>query len=91
MIQANLNKLNSCAAQLGNLTVDLSSLSDQISSSIGFAAESEKELFQKLQTLSSVDLPELFALSSRLLSAIARDYQRADQNASSLYQGGGQL
>ena len=89
MIQANLNKLRSCAGQLGGLTVELGAASDQIASSRGLSADSEKEFFQQLLVLGKEDLPELISLSSRLLSVICTDLERADQSAAVQYQGGG--
>lgn len=83
MIIIDYKNIDSCIKLLQKLSQVTTSVSDPLAQSMGNATDTERAIFDLLQTILQKDLPALISSSAQLLSEISKKFQDTEQNIQS--------
>ena len=83
MIIIDYKNIDSCIKLLQKLSQVTTSVSVPLAQSMGNATDTERAIFDLLQTILQKDLPALISSSAQLLSEISKKFQDTEQNIQS--------
>ena len=87
MIKLDYVAIAACAATIKTMAQSAVTMTDPLTQSMGSATEKQREVMNQLLQLGQQDIPALFNASADLLSAISREFQRAEKAASKQFEG----
>lgn len=83
MIKIDYSNIDTSIKSLQKLSLLTDSVSDPLAQSMGSATDTERAIFDLLQTILQKDLPALISSSAQLLSEISKKFQDTEQNIQS--------